>query len=312
LLPTEFQRFLPQPTGNKLLLVEYSARPKQPHPAAMSNDLAIFEGYQIRRLYDDKTETWWFSVVDIIRVLTQQPDFKTARKYWNKLKERLTKEGSQLVTTCHQLKMRAEDGKQRLTDVATAETLLRLVQSVPSPKAEPIKLWLAKVGYERMQEIADPARSLARARETWQKQGHSAKWIEQRMTGQETRNKLTDYWATHDIKKGDEFAILTNLIHQEWSGVSVQGHKQIKGLKTENLRDHMSEAELIFTALAELSTRQIAASVSATGMVENKAAAKTGGRIAKKARLELEAKSGQKVVTRDNYLPPPPAPRKLQ
>jgi hypothetical protein len=200
--------------------------------------------------------------------------------------------------------MPAADGKSYLTDVATAETLLRLVQSVPSPKAEPIKLWLAKVGYERMQEIADPARSLASARETWQKQGRSPKWIEQRMTGQETRNKLTDYWATHDIKKGDEFAILTNLIHQEWSGVSVQGHKQIKGLKTENLRDHMSEAELIFTALAELSTRQIAASVSATGMVENKAAAKTGGRIAKKARLELEAKTGQKVVTHENYLPP--------
>ena len=278
----------------------------------MNKDLALFEGYQIRRHYDEKTETWWFSVVDIIRVLTQQPDYQAARKYWKVLKGRLAKEGSELVTSCYQLKMAAGDGKQRLTDVATAETLLRLVQSVPSPKAEPIKLWLAKVGYERMQEIADPARSLARARETWQKQGRSAKWIEQRMTGQETRNKLTDYWATHDIKKGDEFAILTNLIHQEWSGVSVQGHKQIKGLKTENLRDHMSEAELIFTALAELSTRQIAASVSATGMVENKAAAKTGGRIAKKARLELEAKTGQKVVTRENYLPPPSAPKKLQ
>ena len=270
----------------------------------MSNDLALFEGYQIRRHYDEQTETWWFSVVDIIQVLTQQPNPKAARNYWKVLKHRLNKEGSQLVTDCNQLKMPAADGKSYLTDVATAETLLRLVQSVPSPKAEPIKLWLAKVGYERMQEIADPARSLARARETWQKQGRSAKWIEQRMTGQETRNKLTDYWATHDIKKGDEFAILTNLIHQEWSGVSVQGHKQIKGLKTENLRDHMSEAELIFTALAELSTRQIAASVSATGMVENKAAAKTGGRIAKKARLELEAKTGQKVVTHENYLPP--------
>ena len=270
----------------------------------MKNDLAIFEGYQIRRHYDEKTETWWFSVVDIVRVLTQQPDSKTARKYWNKLKERLGKEGSQLVTDCHQLKMPAADGKSYLTDVATAETLLRLVQSVPSPKAEPIKLWLAKVGYERMQEMADPARSLARARETWQKQGRSAKWIEQRMTGQETRNKLTDYWATHDIKKGDEYAILTNLIHQEWSGVSVAGHKQIKGLKTENLRVHMSEAELIFTALAELSTRQIAASVNATGLPENKVAAKTGGRIAKKARLELESKTGQKVVTGENYLPP--------
>ena len=270
----------------------------------MKNDLAIFEGHQIRRIYDEATETWWFSVVDIIRVLTQQADSKAAQNYWKVLKHRLKKEGSQSVTDCNQLKMPAADGKSYLTDVATAETLLRLVQSVPSPKAEPIKLWLAKVGYERMQEMADPARSLARARETWQKQGRSAKWIEQRMTGQETRNKLTDYWATHDIKKGDEFAILTNLIHQEWSGVSVQGHKQIKGLKTENLRDHMSEAELIFTALAELSTRQIAASVSATGMVENKAAAKTGGRIAKKARLELEAKTGQKVVTHENYLPP--------
>ena len=270
----------------------------------MNSDLAIFEGYQIRRHYDDTTETWWFSVVDIVRVLTQQPDYQTARKYWKVLKGRLAKEGSQLVTDCYQLKMPAADGKKYFTDVATAETLLRLVQSVPSPKAEPIKLWLAKVGYERMQEMADPARSLARARETWQQQGRSAKWIEQRMTGQETRHKLTDYWATHDIKKGDEYAILTNLIHQEWSGVSVAGHKQIKGLKTENLRDHMSEAELIFTALAELSTRQIAASVNATGMTENKVAAKTGGRIAKKARLELESKTGQKVVTGENYLPP--------
>ena len=270
----------------------------------MKNDLAIFEGHQIRRIYDEATETWWFSVVDIIRVLTQQADSKAAQNYWKVLKHRLKNEGSQSVTDCNQLKMPAADGKSYLTDVATAETLLRLVQSVPSPKAEPIKLWLAKVGYERMQEMADPARSLARARETWQKQGRSAKWIEQRMTGQETRNKLTDYWATHDIKKGDEYAILTNLIHQEWSGVSVTSHKQIKGLKTENLRDHMSEAELIFTALAELSTRQIAASVNATGLPENKAAAKTGGRIAKKARLELEAKTGQKVVTGENYLPP--------
>ena len=278
----------------------------------MKKDLAIFEGHEIRRHYDEATETWWFSVVDIIRVLTQQADFQTARKYWNKLKERLNKEGSELVTNCHRLKMRADDGKLRLTDVATAETLLRLVQSVPSPKAEPIKLWLAKVGYERMQEMADPARSLARARETWQKQGRSPKWIEQRMTGQETRNKLTDYWAGHEIKKGDEFAILTNIIHQEWSGVSVQSHKNLKGLQTENLRDHMSEAELIFTALAELSTRQIAESVAATGMVENKAAAKTGGRIAKRARLELEAKAGRKVVTRENYLPPSKAAKQIK
>ena len=270
----------------------------------MKNDLALFEGQEIRRVYDEKTETWFFSVVDIIRVLTQQPNYKAAQNYWKVLKHRLNKEGSQLVTNCNQLKLPAADGKKYLTDVANAETLLRLVQSVPSPKAEPIKLWLAKVGYERMQEMSDPARALERARETWQKHGRSEKWIQQRMTGQETRNKLTDYWADHEIKKGDEYAILTNLIHQEWSGVSVTAHKSMKGLKTQNLRDHMSEAELIFTALAELSTRQIAETTDATGMPENKAAAKTGGKIAKRARLELESKTGKKVVTGENYLPP--------
>jgi DNA-damage-inducible protein D len=264
---------------------------------------AIFEDHEIRRLYDEKTETWFFSVVDIIQILTQQPDFQTARKYWNKLKERLAKEGSQSVTNCHRLKLPAADGKNYLTDVATAETLLRLVQSVPSPKAEPIKLWLAKVGYERMQEISDPALALERARATWQKHGRSEMWIQQRMTGQETRNKLTDYWAEHDVKKGEEYAILTNLIHQEWSGVSVRAHKDLKGLQTQNLRDHMSEAELIFTALAELSTRQIAETTGATGLTENKSAAKTGGSISKRARLELENQTGKRVVTGENYLP---------
>jgi hypothetical protein len=270
----------------------------------VKNDLAIFEGHGIRRLYDEKTETWFFSVVDIIQVLIQQPDHQTARKYWNKLKERLAKEGSQSVTNCHQLKLEAADGKSYLTDVANAETLLRLVQSVPSPKSEPIKLWLAKVGYERMLEMSDPARALERARAIWQKHGRSDKWIQQRMTGQETRNKLTDYWATHDIKKGEEYTILTNLIHQEWSGVSVTAHKDLKGLKTQNLRDHMSEAELIFTALAELSTRQIAETTVATGMPENQTAAKMGGKIAKRTRLELEAQTGKRVVTGENYLPP--------
>lgn len=270
----------------------------------MKEDLALFEGHEIRRVYDEKSETWFFSVIDIVRVLTQQRDYQAARKYWKVLKGRLAKEGSQLVTDCYQLKMAAEDGRQRLTDVATAETLLRLVQSVPSPKAEPIKLWLAKTGYERMQEIADPARALDRARDTWQRHGRSERWIQQRMTGQETRSKLTDYWASHEIKKGDEFAILTNLIHQEWSGVSVKAHKGLKGLKTQNLRDHMSEAELIFTALAEPSTRQIAETVVATGMPENEKAAKSGGKIARRARLELESRTGRQVVTGENYLPP--------
>ena len=266
--------------------------------------LAVFEGKQIRRHYDEETETWYFSVVDIIQVLIQQPDYQTARKYWNKLKERLKAEGSQTVTNCHQLKMLADDGKLRLTDAASPETLLRLIQSVPSPKAEPIKLWLAKVGYERMQDMADPARSLDRAREYWQQHGRSEKWIQQRMMGQETRNKLTDYWQDHEITKEEEYAILTNIIHQEWSGVTVKKHKELKGLKTQNLRDHMSEAELIFTALAELSTRQIAESVNATGMDENKEAGKKGGGIAKKARRELEAKTGRKVVIGENFLPP--------
>ena len=198
----------------------------------MQKDLAVFEGHEIRRIYDESTETWWFSVVDIVRVLTQQPDYKLAQNYWKVLKHRLKKEGSEVVTKCNQLKMAAADGKKYLTDAATAETLLRLVQSVPSPKAEPIKLWLAKVGCQRMQEMADPALSLERARETWQKLGRSEKWIQQRMTGQETRNKLTDYWADHEIKKGQEYAILTNLIHQEWSGVSVRDHKAITGLTT--------------------------------------------------------------------------------
>ncbi len=266
--------------------------------------LAVFENFRIRRLYDEKAEIWYFSVVDIIAALIQQPDNLTARKYWNKLKERLKKEGSQSVTACHQLKLPAADGKSYLTDVADPETLLRLIQSVPSPRAEPIKLWLAKIGYERIRDMSDPARSLDRAREYWKQHGRSEKWIQQRMMGQETRNKLTDYWQDHEITDEEEYAILTNIIHQEWSGVSVGKHKQIKGLKTQNLRDHMSEAELIFTALAELSTRQIAESVDATGMPENAEAGKKGGRIAKKARLELEEKTGRKVVTGENFLKP--------
>ncbi|MFZ5562995.1 MAG: Bro-N domain-containing protein [Thermodesulfobacteriota bacterium] len=272
----------------------------------MMNDkaLAVFENFKIRRIYDEKADIWYFSVVDIIAALIQQPDYQTARKYWNKLKERLKKEGSQSVTNCHQLKLPAADGKSYLTDVADPETLLRIIQSVPSPKAEPIKLWLARVGYERIQDMSDPARSLDRAREYWRQHGRSEKWIQQRMMGQETRNKLTDYWKNHDIKGEDEYAVLTNIIHQEWSGVSVKKHKDIKGLTTQNLRDHMSEAELIFTALAELSTRQIAESVEATGMPENAAAGKKGGRIAKRARLELEQKTGKSVVTGQNFLPP--------
>ena len=262
-----------------------------------------FDGYVVRRVYDEGTETWWFSVIDVVQVLT---DSTNANRYWSDLKRKLAQEAGseQAYEKVVRLKLTAPDGKQRETDCATAETLLRIVQSVPSPKAEPIKLWLAKVGYERMQEMADPALSLDRARQTWQQHGRSDKWIAQRMTGQETRNKLTDYWSEHDIKPGSEFAILTNIIHHEWAGVSVAQHKEMKGLKSHNLRDHMSEAELIFTALAELSTRQIAESAEATGMPQNKFAAQTGGRIARQARNQLEDLTGKSVVSGANYLAP--------
>ncbi len=277
----------------------------------MQNDIKIFEQKKIRSVYDEEKDIWYFSVVDVISILIEK-DYQTARKYWNKLSERLRNEGAeQTVTNCHQLKMMAADGKMRETDAATAETMLRIVQSVPSPKAEPIKQWLARVGYERMKETADPSLSIDRARENWQKLGHSEKWIQQRMMGQETRNKLTDYWKEHKITKDEEYAILTNIIHQEWSGLSVKEHKQLKGLKSQNLRDHMSEAELIFTALAELSTRQVAENTNATGMKENKQAAKIGGNISKRAKEDFEERTGQKVVTNENYLPKVKEKKKL-
>ena len=193
-----------------------------------NKSIIIFENHPVRREWNEEKEKWYFSVIDIVAVLTEQSDYQKSRKYWNKLKERLTIEGSQTVTNCHQLKMLAKDGKNRLTDVADVETILRLVQSVPSKKAEPIKLWLARVGYERMQETIDPEKSINRARDNWQKHGRTKEWIQRRMMGQETRNKLTDYWSNNDIKKGEEFAILTNIIHSEWSGLSVKSHKKIR------------------------------------------------------------------------------------
>lgn len=269
-----------------------------------NKSLAIFETFKIRRHYDEEKETWYFSVIDIVGALTDQPNYQIARKYWNKLSERLKNEGSEVVTNCHRLKMVAQDGKMRETDVADVETILRLVQSVPSKKAEPIKLWLAKVGYERLEEMNNPEKALNRSREYWKKHGRSEKWIQQRMLSQETRNKLTDYWGEHGVEKKDEFAILTNIIHKEWSELTVKEHKTLKGLKTQNLRDHMSEAELIFTALAELSTRQIAETNKTEGFEENKIPAKKGGKIAKDARKALEQKTGKSVITGDNFLPP--------
>jgi DNA-damage-inducible protein D len=191
------------------------------------NSLKIFEEKKVRSLWNEEEEKWYFSIIDVVSILSESID-PTA--YWRKLKQRLKAEGNETVTNCHGLKMLAADGKMRLTDVADTEQLLRLIQSIPSPKAEPFKTWLAKVGYERMQEMADPAQSLDRARENWQKLGRSEKWIQQRMTGQETRNKLTDYWKDSGVERADEFALLTNIIHQEWTGLTVKKHKDLKSL----------------------------------------------------------------------------------
>lgn len=236
------------------------------------HEVGLFESVQVRSHWSADEEKWYFSVVDVVQVLT---DSTIPKRYWSDLRRKLGKESGQPYEKIVRLKMPAADGRLRETDAADVQTLLRLIQSIPSPKAEPFKQWLARVGYERMQEIADPAQSLDRARENWQKLGRSAKWIQQRMTGQETRNKLTDYWKESGVEQADDFARLNNIIHQEWTGLSVQAHKSLKKLKTQNLRDHMSEAELIFTALAELSTRQIA-----------------------------ETGKGKNVVSGSNFLPP--------
>ncbi|MBX7062104.1 MAG: Bro-N domain-containing protein [Pyrinomonadaceae bacterium] len=277
----------------------------------MKDELAMtaFQEYQIRRHYDEHEEKWYFSVIDVVGALS---DSVNPRDYWFRMKKRVQlDDGFELSTICRQLKMKAPDGKLRETDCSDVQGLLRIIQSIPSPKAEPFKHWLAKVGFERIQEMQDPARSLDRARENWQQQGRSEKWIQQRMTGQETRNKLTDYWKDHGIK-GDEYAVLTNIIHQEWSDVTVKEHKKLKGLKTQNLRDHMSEAELLFTALAELTTRQIAERDGAEGLSENADSGRKGGRVAKRARTDFETETGRKVVSGENFLPPKSQKKKLK
>jgi DNA-damage-inducible protein D len=272
-----------------------------------NQNIVLFENRQVRRYYDSENGIWYFSIVDIVEALTESVN---PTDYLKKLRKRDAELGSYLGTNCPQVEM-LTNGKKRKTLAGTAKDIFRLIQSIPSPKAEPFKQWLAKVGYERIQEIADPSQSIDRARENWQKLGRSEKWIQQRMTGQETRNKLTDYWKESGVEKADEFALLTNIIHQEWTGLSVQKHKEIKGLKSHNLRDHMSEAELIFTALAELSTRQIAETDEAKGLQENAMASKKGGKIAKDARLQLERQTGKKVVTGENFLPPTKEKKKL-
>lgn len=262
--------------------------------------IVLFEQEPVRRVWSDKDEKWYFSIVDIIAILTQSSD---PRNYWKVLKNRLKHEGSEVVTKCNQLKLTASDGKMRETDVADVEAVLRLVQSVPSPKAEPLKLWLARVGYERIKETVDPEMAVNRARSNWQALGRSSKWIEQRMRGQEIRNKLTDYWAAHEISEQEKFARLTNIIHKEWSGITVKQHRAVKKLKGHNLRDHMTDAELIFTALAELSTHKVAEKDKASGYGQNAVAAVKGGRLAGKAKKDFEKLTGNKVVCKENFLP---------
>lgn len=261
--------------------------------------IAIFEDEPVRRIWSEKDEKWYFSVVDVIQVLAQN---NRPRKYWVDLKKKLKLEGCQLSDKIGQLKFISNDGKYYNSDAADVETMLRIIQSVPSPKAEPFKLWLAKVGYERLRETVDPEMSLNRARVNWQKLGRSEKWIEQRMRGQEIRNKLTDYWATHEVTEQEEFAILTNIIHEEWSGISIKKHKTIKKLKGHNLRDHMSDAELLFTSLAELTTRNVAEKDSAVGLKENAVSAVKGGQYARKAKNDFEKLTGKKVISDENFL----------
>jgi hypothetical protein len=265
-----------------------------------AKSIVNFEDAPVRRVWDEKSEKWFFAIVDIVAILTESVD---AGAYWRKMKERLKNEGNETVTKRHTLKMRAADGKMREIDVADTESILRIIQSIPSPKAEPFKMWLAKVGYERLQETVNPEIAVNRARKHWLAAGRSAKWIEQRMRGQEIRNKLTDYWSESGVKEGIEYASLTDIIHQEWSGFTTGQHKKLKGLKQQNLRDNMTEAEIIFTSLAELSTRQIAETDKAKGYVENIVPARKGGRIAGNARRALEKQTGKKVVSGQNFLP---------
>ncbi|MFR3175834.1 MAG: Bro-N domain-containing protein [Acutalibacteraceae bacterium] len=268
----------------------------------MDNDkLQLFENKTIRTVWDEETEEWYFSVVDVVAVLTEQKTQRGASNYWAKLKQRLKEEGAdQLLTNCQQLKMTATDGKKRLTDVATTEQLLRIIQSIPSPKAEPFKLWLAEVGRERIEETIDPEQAIDRALETYLKKGYSEEWVHQRVLAIRIRNELTDEWKKRGLEKGKEFAILTDEISRAWSGMTTRQYKRLKGLKKENLRDNMSDLELVLTMLAEASTRDISQAEKPEGFAENQAVARRGGNVAGVARKALEAETGKLVITSQN------------
>lgn len=263
--------------------------------------VSLFEDQKIRMAWDAEKEEWYFSIVDVIAVLTDQSNYDQARNYWKVLKNRLVKEGSQLVTACNQLKMRSpKDGKNYLTDVADAEQLLRIIQSIPSKKAEPFKLWLAQVGRERIEETIDPEQAIDRALETYLKKGYSEEWVFQRLMSIRIRNGLTDEWAKCGVQKGKEYAILTDEITRAWSGMSTRQYKRLKGLKKENLRDNMSDLETVLTMLAEASTTDIAKAERPEGFDENQKVARRGGNVAGVARKALEAETGKPVVTSQN------------
>lgn len=262
--------------------------------------IKVFEEKQVRTLWDDEQEQWYVSIIDVIEILTDSKDYQTARKYWNKLKQRLKEEGNQTVTNCHQLKMSAADGKMRLTDVADTEQLFRLIQSIPSPKAEPFKLWLAQLARERLDEMSDPEQSIDRALKQYLALGYSENWINQRLKSIEIRKELTDEWKRLGIKEGQAFATLTNIITQTWAGKTTKEYKILKGLKKENLRDNMTNTELILSMLAEASTKDISEAVNPQNFEESKQVARQGGNVAKVAREELETKTGKKVVTSNN------------
>lgn len=266
-----------------------------------NDKLQIFENQPIRTAWDEAKEEWYFSVVDVVKALTEQSTPRGASNYWAKLKERLKSEGaSELLTNCQQLKLKAADGKRRLTDVATTEQLLRIIQSIPSKKAEPFKLWLAMVGRERIEEIIDPELTIERALDTYAKKGYSPEWINQRMQTIRARKELTDAWDAHGVKKGTEYGILTDEVTKAWSGMTTRQYKNLKGLKKENLRDNMSTLELALNMLAEATTTELTNAQNPQGLEENRAVAKQGGKVAGNARKEIESQTGRPVVTSGN------------
>ena len=263
--------------------------------------IQLFENQKIRTAWDTEKEEWYFSVTDVIAVLTEQPTARGASNYWAKLKQRLKEEGAdELLTNCQQLKMIASDGKRRATDVATTEQLLRIIQSIPSPKAEPFRLWLAEVGRERIEETIDPEQAIDRALETYLKKGYDPDWVHQRLLSFRIRNELTNEWQKRGVEKGREFAILTDEISKAWSGMTTRQYKNLKGLKKDNLRDNMSDTELVLTMLAEASTRDISKATKPDGFAENVKVAKRGGNVANVARQQLEAETGHPVITAQN------------